>query len=311
MGQMNIRQAGIADPVLTAIALGWEPDQSLVGDTLFPVVNVDSRTGKLLVFGKEAYQVISTKRAPGSAVKRYQVSYGEQDYILSDYSLEAVVPNEIADELGMVGIQAASDAVMVTRSKMALEREKEAAVLATTAENFPAGNKDTLSGADQWSHADSNPFAAVEAAKNAIRAKIGKRPNVLIVGPHVLSALRTHPMVLDRLSTASDRPPATIAQLQSLFEIASVQEGAATEEVNGSFVDLWGKSAVFAYVNPKSASERGSMSFGHTYNLRGRPIVEVGYEDRPNKSMIYPVTDARRRYLVGNTAGFLFSDAVA
>jgi hypothetical protein len=101
-----------------------------------------------------------------------------------------------------------------------------------------------------------------------------------------------------------------LQQLQALFEIQTIAEGAAVEDGGDDFVNLWGKDAVLAYVNPKSASERGSMSFGYTYNLRGRPIVEVGYEDRSNKSMIYPVTDARRRYLVGNTAGFLFSNAV-
>lgn len=312
MPQMTPRQARVVDPLLTAIARGFEPETSLVGDLLFPVVQCDSRTGQLVVFGNEAFQVQSTKRAPGTNVPRTQISYGSDKFVLADHGLDAQVPVEIGQEAQQVGIDMAANSVFAVQNKLALEREKEAAVLSQTADNYPTSNKTTLSGSNQWSHADSNPFAVVDAGKKAVRAKIGRRPNLMVVGPNVLSALRNHPKVLDRLSTASDRAPATVQQLQALFEVDQIVEGVATENTGSdTWADLWGNNAVLAYTVPKSLAQRGSMCYGYTYQLAGMPQVGQGYWDSSVRSMVYPVDECYSRYLVGNIAGYLITDAVA
>ena len=312
MSQMNAKQARLVNPVLTAVARGYESQTGFVGELLFPTIQVQSRTGTIVVFGSDAFTVTDTRRAPGASTKRLQISYGSENYALVDRSLEALVPIEIEEEAAQVGIDQVANSIATVQDKMDLEKEKAAAILATTAANYPAGNKATLSGADQFSHADSDPFAIVGVAKQAIRSKTGRRPNVMALGPSVLGALRTHPKVLDRLSTASDRPPATIAQLQALFEIDQIVEAGAVEAATGGgFADMWGKFALLAYSAPKTLAQRGSMSYGLTYQLATRPVVEDGYADRNAKSMAYPVTDAYQRVLVGNTAGYLLSAAVA
>lgn len=312
MPQMTPRQARVVDPILTAVARGYEPQVGFVGDLLFPTIPVDSRVGEIIVFGSEAFTVTDTRRAPGSNTKRLQIAYSGENYSLLDHSLEALVPIELEEEAAQVGIELASNSIATVQDKMALEKEKKASLLATTAGNYPDSNKATLSGGNQFSHADSNPFAIIDTAKEAIRSKTGRRPNVMALGPLVLKALRNHAKVLDRISTASDRPPATIAQLQALFEIDQIVEAGAVEAATGGgFADMWGKFALLAYSAPKTLAQRGSMSYGLTYQLRSRPVVEQGYADRNAKSMAYPVTDAYQRVLVGNTAGYLISAAVA
>lgn len=309
---MNPSQARVADPILTAVARGHEAQSGFVGDLLFPTVQVEQRAGRIIVFGNDAYTVTDTRRAPGTNTKRMQISYGSENYSLVDHSLEALVPVELQEEAQHISIDLAAQSVATVQDKMDLEKEQKASLLATTAGNYPTGNKAALSGADQFSHPDSNPFAVIGSAKEAIRSKIGKRPNLLVLGPAVLSALRTHAAVLDRLSTAADRPPATLAQLQALFEIERIVEGDAVEATaGGGFADLWGKNAVLAYTPVRSLAQRGSLSFGYTYQLASRPVVEQGYADRSAKSMVYPVTDAYQRMLVGNTAGYLISNAAA
>lgn len=309
---MTPSQARVVDPILTAVARGYESQNAAVADALFPSVPVDQRAAQIITFGKESFQVVDTKRAPGAATKRVQLAYSSSTYALVDNRLEALVPVELEEEAAAIPLDLQAMSLRTVQDMMALERENDAATLARTLGNYPTGNKDTLSGATQWTHADSNPFAAIEAAKEAIRSKSGKRPNVMVLGPAVLSALRNHAAVLNKLSTSTDRTPPTIAQLQALFEIERIVEGEAiAADAAGSFSDVWGKDAILAYVATKSLADKGSQSFGYTYQLRSRPVAEMAYADRNRASMVIPYADARKAILVGNTSGFLFKAAAA
>lgn len=313
MFQMTPSQARVVDAILTAVARGYEANLLGAADALFPTVNVPTRGGKIISFGRDAFLVVNSKRAPGASTKRVQTSYASESYYLDDYGLEALVPLEIGQEAANVPLELAGMHLQVVQQNQALERENEAATLARTLANYPTGNKDTLTGSNQWTHVDSNPFAAFEAAKEAIRKKTGRRPNVSVLGPTVLTALRTHPMVMGKISTSTDRVPATLAQLQALFEIERFVEGQAVSYsgTGSDFDDVWGKDAVLAYVSPANLASMGSQSFGYTYQLEGYPNVEQAYADRNRKSAVYPVNDARKAILVGNTAGFLFKNAAA
>ena len=311
MSQMNPAQARVIDPILTAIALGFESQLPLVADVLFPVVPVQQRGGTIITFGREQFQVTDTRRAPGADTKSIDIGYGSGRYSLVDNRLMGKVPVEIMEEASAVpGIDLASKTVMVVQGKMALEREVHAAALARAAGSYAAGNKVTLSGSDLWTAPTGKPFVVIEAAKEAVRKKTGRRPNVMVLGPAVLTALRIHPAVLDKLSTSTDRNPATVAQLQGLFEVDRIVEGQAITDNAGTFSDVWGNDAILAYVTPKSLQEMGSQNYGYTYQLAGRPIVEEGYLDRGKNSFMYPVSDASQVVLTSADSGYLIKNAV-
>ena len=311
MNQMTPAQARVIDPILTAIARGYESQQGLVGEILFPRVEVIARGGTIITFGREQFQIIDTRRAPGADTKSIQIGQGSGKYALTDNRLMGKVPVENQEEAAAVpGIDLAGNTIRVVQDNMSLEKEQHAATLARTAGSYASTNKVTLSNSDLWTDPASNPFAVVEAAKEAIRKKIGRRPNFMELGPLVLSALRIHPKVLDRMSTATDRTPATIAQLQALFEIDQIVEGGAIVDNNGTFTDIWGNDAILAYVTPKSLADRGSQSYGYCYSLKDRPIVEAPHWDNSKASWMYPVTDAYQVVLTSADSGFLIKNAV-
>jgi len=53
----------IVDPVLTTIARGYKNAQ-LISEALFPVAPMDKEGGKVPQFGKEAFRIYKTERAP-------------------------------------------------------------------------------------------------------------------------------------------------------------------------------------------------------------------------------------------------------
>lgn len=312
MPQATPGQARVVDPILSAVARGYRSPKASIASILFPLVPVGQRAGRIIAFGPDDFKLVSTKRAPGANTKRVQFGYASEPYSLVDHRLEGSVPMELQDEAQAVpGIDLSSTAIQRVQNVMALEREYNAAQLARNAGNYAASNKETLSGTSQWSNPASDPFTDIMDAKEVIRSKTGEKPNVLTLGPKVLTAVRTHPKVLDRLSTASDRPPATLQQLQALFELQQIVEGESVYHDGTQFQDVWGKDAILAFTTPASMQEMGSPNFGYTYQLAGRPVVEEGYFDNNTNTWYYPVSDASQPVFAGPAAGFLFADAAA
>ncbi len=312
MAQQTTSQARVQDPILTAVARGYRSPKASVANVLFPAVPVGIRAGRILSFGPDDFKLISTARAPGSNTKRVQFGFASDRFSLVDHRLEGGVPVELQEEAAAVpGIDLGANAVRRVQNQMALERENMAATIALDANRYSASNKEVLSGSSQWSNAASDPFTDILDAKEVIRGQTGEEANVLALGPKTLTALRTHPKVLDRLSTASDRPPATLAQLSALFEIQTIVKGEAVYHTGSAFADVWGKDAVLAFTTPASMQEMGSPSYGYTYQLNEGPEVQEPYFDDNTNSWYYPVSDAYQPVLVGPAAGFLFKGAVA
>jgi hypothetical protein len=315
MPQQTTSQARVIDPILTEIARAAAVQSSPVADILFPIVPVGARGGTIISFGLEDFKLVTSARAPGSNTKRVQFGYASGTYYLNDHSLEGSVPIQLLQEGQAVpGINHATVAITKVRNMMALEREKQCADLALNAALYGSNNKLTLTGTDRWDQygeAASDPIADIQAAREAIRSQIGVRPNVLTLGPKALTALRSHPKILDRLSTAADRPPASLAQLASLLEIERVLEGGMVYHNGTAFVDVWGTYAHLAYTLPASLAEMGSPSFGYTYQLEGYPNATEQYYGQNEQTWYFPVHDARKTILAGATAGFLFTSVVS
>jgi hypothetical protein len=315
MPQMNLAQARAVDPIITEVARGYRSQQAAVADVLFPIVSVIARAGNIIAFGPDDFKLVSTVRAPGSNTKRIQFGYAKEQYALVDHRLEALCPVEVHEEaLAVPGIDCIAISVRKVQNVMALEREYAASVLARNVAAYAATNKLVLAANDRWDvygHVDSDPISDVLAGKEAVRQQIGQRPNVMTLGPKVLTALRSHPKILDRLSVNADRPPASLAQLAALFELERVVEGGAVYHDGAKFNDVWGTDAILAYTTPASLAEMGSPNYGYTYQLAGRPVVEEGYADRNANSMVYPVADAYKPVLAGASAAFLFKTAVS
>jgi len=317
MPQLTLQQARVINPVLTSIAQGFSQNE-LVGQKLFPLVPVSLRAGNILTFGREDFmQYSGLVRAPGGATRRVQVGYSGSQFALLDYSLEGSLPVETLQEAGTndngFSVDMASVTLQKTMSIMNLRLELQQAALATTLGNYPAANRVTLSGTAQWSDytGTSSPAAVIETGKEQVRASIGKRPNVLVLGPVTFSRLRQHPQVRDYIKYAN-REVATPAILAEFFGVAEcvVADGVQASDA-GVFSDIWGRHAILAFTDTDSVANMGAPTFGYTYNLGGYPLVEEPYYERNTKTWYFPVTRAEAPVIAGASAGYFIQNAVA
>jgi len=316
MPALSPTQARLVDPVLTGIAQGYK-QLDFVGGLLFPTVQVGQRAGKIITFGKEDFMLYASERAPGENTKRIGFGFSGSPFALIDYSLEGSLPIETNQESNSPDkgytIDMARVTLMKTQDIMALRLEYQQAQLARNLANYGSSNKVTLTGTSQWSDytGTSNPIKDIEAAKEAIRARTGKRPNVLVMGPATMSILRQHPVIVDRMKYTT-RDVATADVLAALFGVARVVvgEGIFANDA-GVFSDIWGKDVVLAYTELSTLAAMGTPTYGYTYQLRGYPLAETPYYDNNAKSWYFPVSRCEAPVIAGADAGYLIKNAVA
>lgn len=297
----------VVDPVLTTLARGYSNAQ-LVADALFPFATVEKEAGKIPQFGKEAFKIYNTERALRAKSNRISPEGTTTlDYVCDEHDLEYPIDYRESDE-AMFPLE--EHGTMVVTEGIRLRHEKKSAELAQTAGNYPSGNKITLSGTSQFTHASSDPVGVIEDGKEAVRAKIGKRPNVMVIGALSFRALKNHAQLLDRIKY-SMTGVVTVDLMKQIFGIANIVVGEAVYASDaGVFSDVWADNCILAYVpgaSPQGERTPYEPAFAYTLRKRGKPEIDKRDEEG-GKIRLIRNTDIFVPKIVGAEAGYLISD---
>lgn len=309
MGRLeNLR---VVDPVLTTLARGYT-NAELVGTNLAPIAIVQKEAGKIPQFGKESFKLYNTERALRANSNRLSPEgISTIDYVLTEHDIEYPIDYREAEEAIFDLEVYATETV---QNIILLRLEKEIADLVQNVANYPQGNKLVLSGTSQWTNtANSDPIANIETAKDAIRAKIGRYPNVMLLGASAFRALKNHPKILDRVKY-SMRAVITEEILQEIFQINKVVVGKAVYANDaGEFIDVWADNAILAYVPeaPKQGERTPyAPAFAYTLRKSGKPEVDKR-DEQGGKLHLVRCTDLLTVKLVGAEAGYIINDTNA
>ncbi len=309
--QMTPGQTRVVDPILSDHARGYRQAE-LVAPSLFPFADVSAYGGKVIEFGKESFKVYNSKRAPGTNTKRVRFGYEGKPYAIVPSALEVPVPREsMRDASAVPGINLATRAVNIALRSQLLEYEVDAAAIATAAANYDNNHKVALTGTDVWTNDASDPAGDIEAGKEAVRSSIGLYPNTLLLSAKAFSACKRNVKLIDRTANTGIRK-VTLDLLRQIFEIENIVVGSGVVAGDdNAFGDVWGTSAVLAYVSPGADVNANieEPSYGYGYRIEGMPLVEQPYWDNSAKSWIYGVSNDATPVLSGMAAGFLIQGA--
>lgn len=309
---MTPSQARVVDPILSTHVRGYK-QPGMIGNFLFPRAPVAMYGGKILTFGKEAFRLYNTRRAPGGATKRIDFGYEGDPFAIVPSGLEAKVPRELMRDATQVpGIDLGSRAVNTVMRVMTLSHEYECARILRGEANYDNDHKITLAAGDRWTSPDSDPNADVELAKASVAASIGIEPNTAMLSAAAFAALKYHPKLLEHFKFTKGGH-ITLDMLKDLWDIEHIHVGKAKVAAgdDDKFGDVWGRDAWFGYVTENLSPNVEEPSFGYTYFIEDHPIVEVPYWDNNAKSWIYGVSDDNSPVLSGMGAGYLIVGAGA
>lgn len=294
----------IVDPVLTSIARGYRNAQH-VGESLFPVAEMDKEAGIIPLFGKEAFVLWETERAVRAASNVMNPDdINTLDVVLREHDLAYPVDyREKAESM----FDAESRAAKRVKDAIDLRREYACAQLAQNPSNYLTGGKVALSGSSQWSANGGDPIAVVETGKEVIRSRIGIRPNTIVMGASAYASLKFHTKLQAALGS-QERKLITIEHLKALFGVQDILIGEALGGTKTT-TDIWGDNLVLAYVAKPGAgsADYEEPSFGYTLRRKGMPETDK-YPGEGGKVQFVRNTDIYKPVIVGPDAGYLISD---
>lgn len=312
MGRLSTLR--IVDPVLTGLAIGFS-NNALVGNVLMPFAECPNESGKIPIFGKDAFKIYDTLRAPRAASNTMDPSDGSSiDVGYDEHDLQYPIDYRERAEAAFPLESMATD--MVTEA-IALKREKAIADMAQNAANYAASNKIALSGTSCFSDkVNSDPIGVVTDGKEAIRQRIGRKPNTAIIGATAMAVLENHPQFIDKIKYVMKGIVDTriLAELLGIDNVV-VGEAVFQNELLGQFGDVWGDNIVLAYVRPQTAAQgpiryANTPSFGYTLRKPGFPQVDA-YLAHGGKVELVRNTDFYRPYITWAEAGYLIANAKA
>ena len=282
---MNLDQVRVIDPILTQLAQGYKNAEGVA--TFFgPAVSMNTRAGRTLVFGKEAFAAQNFLRAPGSNIQKIQNEFGTRSFSLRQEAISWEIAEEIAAEAknGAAQIDLRQYAAKDAANRLMQSWEITVAPAVTTAASYETSCRFDLatraSGADQFNQATSDVEVLIDEAKEAVRAQIGTYPNKMVISPDAFNALKRNKRIRDFMQRGILVNESTLANIFGLDEIR-VARRLKLNQSTGALENIYNNVAVLFY-QPSGATDGfapaldanyGNPAFGYTYTLAGYPIA--------------------------------------
>ena len=295
----------------TAIALAYRPE-GLIADRVLPRTKVAKRNFTYTVFDRESLMKIPDTRI-GRKSQANTVEFGssEVECHVDPYGLKTVVPTD-DDRNAPATCRPSDTAVLSLTGLIHLGREKRVADTVFDASTY-GSNTSALSGTSRWSdYANSNPVTDLKAARDACVRK----PNKLVLGQSVWSALSTHPKIVQAIYGITSQgivSKEAVAQMLGVDEIivGDSWHDDAPKGKGANRTYLWGKCAAFLHFAPVPTLKGGAPSFGLTAEYKGirtqsRPVT-LGNDGGTE----YQVGEDLAEVIQSQDCGFLLTSVVA
>lgn len=325
-GMNQIEVMAGQNTLLSSYATGYT-NADFKGRWICPFAEVPTRTGSTVEFDDSTFNSYDDSRAAGGPFNEIQTGYKGLPYSLEIKGLLYKVPIQFQEQAATANIKLGKLATNSLMQAEALNIELEQARVARNPASYN-GNAIALSGASQFSDPSSRPDREVERGKLAIASTCGRKPNVILGGELVTSALRTHPQVRSNFTPTSSAA-ITDEMLAQYFNVEHYVSAEAIWQnpITGLRQFVWGRDLILAYVNPKAfvgdkkgyipyATANGIDMLGepskfYTYVLENEPRVSNPYWNWMNDSWYYKINFERQTLTTGMNSGFLIQNAVA
>ncbi len=322
-GDVHVSQA------LTNVSVAYRNDASaFVFSRAFAQIPVANQAGQYHVWTKaDLLRSDAQQRAPGAPAARSAPGSTTAAYFADRYAIGAGIPDPIrrnadpALNLEVQYTEALTGDLMIRREVDWASTFFAAAIWdgasSSTDMTGQAAPASTATNFLQWNDPASVPIEDIHGEADSIMRNNGTRPNRLIVGSAVHTALRNHPDILDRIKH-TQRGVVTEDLLAQLFDVESYMvmratRNTATEGATASYSFIGGTGALLCYANPGAATNQPSAGYTFTWNEAGGMdgLRVKRYRDEEYESDIVEVESWWDDVVVASGLGAFFVTAVA
>jgi len=284
MGTFVAPLQGKVDVPLSNFALEYR-NNAYVADRVLPRVGVLKQSDLYAIWGQEMLDDPGDEvRAPTAAAIELVQTVSTTNYFCPDHAASRIVADEEPSGLASLNRDPYRWAAQMLLDRVTLlKKESRAMTLLTTAGNYSANNRTTLTGGKKWSDPlNSDPIGDVETAKDQI-SLIGTPPNTMVISRATAHALKVNASIKARFVTKGG--PITMADLVAIFEL-DVLLADAVLRTAGVKAKLWPDTAWIGYVSQTPNQE--DLSFAKTFMWESAPGTAGGASTEIN--LVYPAS---------------------
>lgn len=325
---MNLDSVRVIDPILTQLAQGYKNAEGVA--TFFgPAVSMNTRAGRTLVFGKEAFAAQNFLRAPGTNIQKIQNEFGTRSFSLRQEAISWEIAEEVAAEAknGAAQIDLRQFAAKDAANRLMQSWETQVASIVTDSGQYETGNVLNLStynsGADQFNAPTSDVEVLIDDAKEQVRSQIGCYPNKMVISPDAFNALKRNKRIRDFMQRGIIVDEKSLAQIFGLDEIRVARR--LKLAADGTLENIYNNTAILFY-HPSASTDGfmpaldanyGNPAFGYTYTLSGYPVATPERFNIERRVFTGDILVERSFELVGMGetgkcgSGFIFTNVVA
>jgi hypothetical protein len=275
-------------PYLTAlqnVSISYR-NPSYIYREVFPVVQVDEKSGYYWTFDKTSWQrERSGVRAPGTRAPRAGYTISTASYVCVNDSLATAVPDEVVMN-AQGALRPLINAAQFVSDGLELAEEIRVANLITASANWASNASPTTI----WSNDNSDPWGDIDTGTNYIVTSTGRAPNTLVMSWNVWRHLRQHPDFLDRIKYT--RPSGRIEpeDLRSWFGFEKVLIGTAVKDTSlegqtASPTYVWGNVLWMGYVPNTAALEVPAAGYVLVWGQENR-VMNRFREDQEHTTVL-------------------------
>lgn len=317
---------------LTNISVAYLQDQDIyMADRVFPRVPVNKQSDLYWKYHKSEWRRTDVeRRAPSTESPGVGWNVETEQYFAHVYAVHKDIDDQLRANADS-NFNLDRDATRFVTDQLLLKRDIDWATTYFSAgvwdnEETGVASSPTSGQFQQWDQTGSDPIGDVTSAVIAMRESTGKAPNVMVMNPYVLHALRQHDDILDRIKY-TQRGIVTEDLLASLFGVSRILITWATQntgdrfqdpsdsDTNASYSFINARHAALFYANESPSLMTPSAGYVFTWNgymggnERGIRIKRFRQEniasDRIEGEMTYDMK------VVSPDCGYFFEDAVA
>lgn len=300
MGQLRV-----ADPVLTQIVHGYQNSESISG-FLAPTVNVPTRSGQVIKFGKESFAVTETGRAPSSKIRRVSASFDKESYFIEQNALGAEVPIELYEEAMNGAAKLNLRTLAAMRASAQLQQSWDAKVVSTVYDSTKYETANVINAAGAVTDFD----VLIQDAQEVIRRQIGRYANSAVIASDVARFIKRNAGYKDRIKYTSAGSINTNMVAQ-WWDLSRGVKTAMRQKLNpdGTLADMVPAGTILLFYNPDGVvndgflpvmgADRAAAAFAYTYSLQGYPVAEAERYDPETRTFLTDIILEQSIQLVG------------
>lgn len=288
-------------------------NRGFIAPRIFKQVSVSQMLGQYHTWDSGVvYRLQNTAYGQDGSANSIDLKASKTSFTLEAHAIKAYIDELEINQAPEMQIRAAKTRAIVNSLQLRLEKAMADQVFSSST----ITNGTTLSGTGQWSHEDSNPKSAIQAAQNGKPVKM----NCLLVGKQVDDQLKLHPLVLEAVKYTQggvDVTNQTIARYLGVddYIVGESFIDSAAEGQTASLGFIWGKKALLFHRAPGPSSPlMDDVSLGYLPTLGGGIKMFTGRNAERGTGAGVEIIKGELFYkpLITSVAcGYLFTDAVA